>query len=210
MIVEYASGRDRWNSFWLRLTDGEYRNQFRELKRSNETYVLNFNKNGNNSFTTDGSKLFINYSLTDAAKAAGQTRYSLLKHEFEHGVQFEHGEIEFRSTELGWGTVDRDGNYYPMTSNKWTPSNYDRHDELKAHDAGARAPQFRSDNDRGRWLFEYDANGIRQNVPDPVRLQRIQNTPEYQRLPLGPLNNSNTERIKNYYQYALPYKLRLY
>ena len=206
MIVEYASGRDRWNSFWLRVFDSEYRRDFRELKKSEETYVIRYNMEGINQLTTDGNKLFINYSLTDKLKEIGNTRLSLLKHEFKHGIQFERGELGFENKDVGWGTVDRDGNYYEHR--KWTPINYDIYDELRAQDAGASAPFLKGGTEVSRWLFD-NINGNYQQVLEPVRLQRLLNTPRYQILPQAPLNNTNPERIKNYYQYALPYQLRL-
>ena len=205
-LIEYESFRDRWNSFWLRITDEEYRRQFKELKKSENIYVIKYNDDGKNHFSTDGNKLYVNYSLTDKAKEAGQTRLSLLKHEFEHGVQFEHGEIGFEHK--AWLKMDQNGNW--GEHREWRAVNYDISDELKAHDAAARAPQFKSDNDRGRWLFEYDATGKRQAVPESVRLQRLLTVPEYQRLPQTPMYNTNTEKVKDYYQYSLPYRLRLY
>ena len=207
MIVEYNSFRDRWNSFWLRVTDDEYRRQFRELKKSEEIYVINFNKEGVNNFATDGNKLFVNYSMTNKAKEAGNTIFSLLKHEFEHAVQFEHGEIGFENKDMGWGTVDRDGNYYEHR--KWSAINYDLHDELHAQDRMSKGTVWKGDSDRARWPYEY-INGEKRFALPQTRLERLQNTPGYNTLPLGPINNTNTERVKNSYQYALPYKLRLY
>ncbi|MDR0206084.1 MAG: hypothetical protein LBI45_02345 [Bacteroidales bacterium] len=207
MIVEYGSGRDKWHSFWLRVFDKQYREDFRELMRSEEIYVLNYNGDGKNHLSTDGNKLYVNYSMTDVAKKAGQSIYSLLKHEFEHSVQFEHGEIGFENKDMGWGTVDRDGNYFEHR--KWSAINYDVHDELNAHNKGASGTSWKSGTERSFWSREF-VNGEWRDVPKSTQLERLQNTPGYNTLPLGPINNTNTEKEKNYYKYALPYRLRLY
>ena len=207
MLVEYNSGRDRWNSFWLRVFDKQYREDFRELMRSEEIYVLNFNGDGKNNLSTDGIKLYVNYSMTNRAKEAGNNLLSLLKHEYMHGMQHLNGEIEFVNVDQGWGIVDRDGNYFEHR--KWTPVNNDIYKEIEAHDAGAKAPFLKGGTNISRWLFD-NIDGIYQQVPLSVKIERLQNTPEYKNLPVEHLYNKNKEKIKDYYQYALPYKIRLY
>ena len=59
---------------------------------------------GNNVLTTDGEKLYINYSAEQKQKDGegdGSTVFSVLRHEIEHAVQFEYGELGFGTNEKG-------------------------------------------------------------------------------------------------------------
>ena len=206
-IIEYESFRDRWRSFWLRITDEEYRRQFRELRRSREIYVIKYNDDGKNRLSTDGNKLFVNYSMTDEAKTYGETRYSLLKHEFEHAIQFEHGELGFEHKDMGWGTVDGNGNYFEHR--EWKPVNYDIFDELKAQDRGASGSSWKSGTERDLW-FKERVGDVWESTSESTRIERLRNTSGYHNLPIEHLNNQNDVKVKDYYFYLLPHKLRLY
>ena len=50
----------------------DFRNQVKELKKSEETYVFKFNNVAENNFTTDGEKLFINYSNIEKDSKTGK------------------------------------------------------------------------------------------------------------------------------------------
>ncbi len=116
--VKYNSFSDRVIVGLSSLTNSGFRQNFKDLKNSNETYVFKNNDKGDNSFTTDGNKLYINYSSTEKTRTEGQTIFSNLRHEITHGVQFEHGETGFKNTPKGWSAIL-----------------YDIFDELEAHDA---------------------------------------------------------------------------
>jgi RHS repeat-associated protein len=105
-------------------SDKEFRKQFRELRKSEETYVYNkVEGEGEGNTTTDGERIFINYSHSIEGKKSGNGKLTSLFHETEHAIQFEHGELGFVNTPIGWTPVFRD-----IT------------DELKAFQAGSRAP----------------------------------------------------------------------
>ena len=116
--VEYDSFFDRCYVFVARICSKGFRMRYNDLKDSKEVYVFNYNDNGDNKLTTDGEKLFINYSLDPASRKDGSTIISLLMHETEHAVQFEYGEIGFQKDESG----------------KWQSLNFDINDELKARE----------------------------------------------------------------------------
>jgi hypothetical protein len=195
-IVEYNSFRDRWNSFWLRVFDKEYREEFRELKRSEDIFVLNFNNEGKNSFTYDGQKTFINYSLTDKIKDAGETVFSLLRHETHHGWQLLQGELGFEYKEGGSGSIQIDGIWHNFKT--WQPANYDVFDERDAHTIGAGNFTWKSGTFRDEFRGMSDSkklDNIRERYPKIE--QNLQ------------LNNSVDEKIKDNRFYMYPYRSKL-
>ena len=198
--VEYNSFADRIIVGILKIFDGGFRKQFKELKKSKEEYVFNWNNDGDNSFTTDGNKLFINYSMADNGKSknAGQTIFSNLRHETTHGIQFEYGEIGFSFRGLGYGIVDRDGNYFEIK--KWQPVAYDLTDEYEAHNNQNFGFRWNGgkDDSRNQWTR---ANGEK-------RMQGLTNNPKYSGLTTEPLNCPNEQKIKTEYYYALPHRKR--
>jgi hypothetical protein len=193
MEVEYNSFKDKVVTFFARIVDKDFRAKFKKLKKSDETYVFNNNDKGNNSFSTDGNKLFINYSLTKEAKAAGQDMISMVKHETTHGVQFEHGELGFENTASGWSAIS-----------------YDIMDEYEAHTSqnGGSSITTIPGSSREWWKGSYDANNNFVERTPSERIESLQNVPNYGRLPLGPVNNSNSGKVKNNQFYMLPYKSR--
>ena len=135
--VEYSSLTDRFLVCIERVFNKGFRIRFQDLETSQETYVFNYNNDGINKLSTDGDKLMINYSLNDLNKKEGSTRLSLLKHETEHAVQFEYGE-------LGFVKVD----------DCWKPINFDINDELKARDFEASgAIKRNAQSIQSRWGF---------------------------------------------------------
>jgi RHS repeat-associated protein len=198
MEVEHETFKDKVNTFFARVFNSTFREQYKTLKKSDETYVFKNNKTGDNSFSTDGKKLYINYSKTEKTKAAGANIFSLLRHETEHGIQFEHGEIGFILG--GEGSLGGDGTFYP---HQWLVTNYDVGDELKAHDAGAMGTTMHG-TEMGDWLHDREGNP----VSEAVRRIKIQDKTAYKNLSPSPKNNTNTEKIKDFFQYALPYKPR--
>ena len=116
--VEYSSFQDRCFVLAARILSKGFRMRYNDLKDSKEVYVFNYNDKGINKLTTDGDKLYINYSVDQTSKKEGSTVISLLRHETEHAVQFEYGEVGFQK--------DKNG--------KWCSMNFDIDDELKARD----------------------------------------------------------------------------
>lgn len=198
--VEYNSFADRILVGLHRLFNGKFRQQFKELKNSEETYVFNKNNDGNNSFTTDGNKLYINYSIDDNGKSknAGQTVFSNLRHETTHAIQFEYGEIGFSFRGIGYGIIDRDGNYFELK--KWQPFAYDLTDEYEAHNNQNFGFRWNSgiNDSRSQW----------KKSNREIRMQGLQNTKGYVNLPNRPLNCPNDVKIKSDNYYALPHRDR--
>ena len=184
--VEYNSFADRIIVGVLRIFDNGFRKQFRELKKSEETYVFNKNNDGKNSLTTDGNKLFINYSMADDGKSKneGQTIFSNLRHETTHAIQFEHGEIGF-----------------VCSSGKWSPIAYDLADEYEAHNNQNRGYRRHNkvDNSRRKW----------NNVNKESKIRALRNVPAYSKLPIEQQNCPNKQKEHTSNSYALPYRKRL-
>lgn len=129
-IVEHSSFSDWVRTTWGRMTNTEFRQDFKTLKNSSETYVFNGSKlkdgtignpsDGASGFlSTDGNKLYINYGVGERSKTDGSGKFGNLFHETTHGVQFEDGKIGF-----------------VKQGDEWNPFNYDVYDELEALDAG--------------------------------------------------------------------------
>jgi|LSQX01.1.fsa_nt_gb hypothetical protein len=121
---------DRLFTLKERLFNRDFREKFKRLKNSKETYVFNYNNEANNTFTTDGDNLFINYSrkqkdsdgnILEGKDRNGHNLFSSLRHEQTHGDQFEHGELGFTKVK-----------------GEWAPMLYDIYDELEAYQAAAR------------------------------------------------------------------------
>lgn len=75
------------------------------------------------SISSDGAQINIKFKLIENSVTDG--KYTSLYHETEHGLQFEHGEIGFEKTEDGLWALD---------------ATYDVNDEVKAFEAGMKAP----------------------------------------------------------------------
>ena len=185
MEIEYNSFADRIIVFFSRIFNKDFRNHFKTLKKSEETYVFKKNNEGFNDFTTDGDKLYINYSINDTYKAEGQTIYSNLRHETTHGIQFEYGELGFKN--IGEGT--------------WIPISYDLTDELEAHN---------NQNGGFSWRTIYGSSREwwnREGTTDEDRMNVLQKTyPDI--LPFKLYNPEKTDRIKNEQYYLRPHQSR--
>ena len=185
--VEYNSFIDRLIVGLQKFFNKDFRKQFKELKKSDETYVFRKNKEGNNNFTTDGNKLYINYSMDDngESKKAGQTIFTHLRHETTHGIQFEYGELGF---------------VYNKQDNYWMPINYDIMDEYEA---------FNSQNYGFRWnTIDKSTRDIwtRKSTTTEYKIDALKKA--YPLIPLEPLENTNTEKRKDTKCYALPHRQR--
>ena len=194
--IEYNSFVDRLIVGLTRVFNSTFNAHFKELRKSQETYVFKKNDEGKNNFTTNGDKLFINYSTNDNGKSrqAGQTIFSHLRHETTHGIQFEHGEIGFQLKGVGWGILDRDDNYFEMMT--WQPVNYDLTDEYEAHT---------NQNLGFRMSSNYSSSQSQWNrASESERYNALSQIPQYQSLERNPINNTNTERIKSFTLYARP------
>jgi RHS repeat-associated protein len=192
MEVEFNSFKEKFHAFCERIFNLDFRNKFKELKNSEETYVFKYNTNSNNSFTTDGDKLYINYSnslkdqngnVLSGEDRGGYNLFTNLRHETTHGVQFEHGELGFSFTGNG--------------STGWEPILYDIYDELEAHRSGAGTSSWNSNNTRanfGNLSIEKQLLSIKQTYPKAEQFNTI--------------NTNRSEKIKNDNTFVLPYKLR--
>ena len=145
--IEYSSFKDELYVFAARILSKGFRVRYNDLKNSKETYVFNNNDKADNKLSTDGNKLYINYSLDEDSQKEGSTIISLLRHETEHAVQFEYGEVGFQKNEKG----------------EWKPLNFDLNDELKARDFEAGSTFIlNSKSIQGRWGVEGSDVGSRE------------------------------------------------
>ena len=149
--VEYSSFRDWFYVLTQRMFNKGFRLRYKDLRDSKEVYVFNNNDKGENKLTFNNEKIFINYSLGENEKKEKATVFSLLRHETEHAVQFEYGEVGFVRDDSG----------------KWRSLNYDIYDELKARDFEASSfiilnPQ----SIYGRWGSEGSALETREQQID--------------------------------------------
>ena len=192
MEVEYSSLMDRVFVFIERIANKGFRQRYNDLKKSDETYVFKHNNEGNNVLTTDGEKLYINYSADQKQKDGegdGSTVFSVLRHETEHAVQFEYGELGFGTNEKG----------------EWKPFNFDIHDEIRARDfeasnkIGLNAKALH--NLWGGFIDTYE-----KKIVALKEICRQNNKPMYE---MSKLHNGN-EKVKNSNTFALPYKERGY
>ncbi len=200
MEVEYNSFADKIRVGFLRIIDSKFRSQFKTLKNSKETYSFRGYKDSDEGyegdFSTDGNKLYINYNISSSEKD-GSNFCTNLRHETQHGVQFEEGRIGFELNDVG-GPVDRDGTYFP--NKQWTLTNYDVTDEKEAFNAGfSFGTVLNSGKINGRNLWK--------NASDEKRIFAINK--EYPELSTHQDESHNgNERIKTSNEYKMPYKRR--
>ncbi len=201
--VEYNSNIDIIIISAFRLVNSKFDNYVKILENSDDLYTFNYNEDGKNSFRYDGSSLIISYSPTDALSAEGATLTSLLMHETEHAMQFEHGEIGFSRNDLN-------GN--PLPGGRWRLIGYDLTDEWKAHDAEFRSIQ---DFDGPVNVTNYWGNPktdiMRNNVKTEFQqYMYLMDNKAYFDLPKGPINAPvNLDKtVKNKQTYIKPYKPR--
>jgi len=194
--VEYNSFIDRIIVGIKKTTDIHFEKSFNELEASSETYVFNFNTKGNSKLSTNGKKLFINYSITSDLRKNGDNIFSVLKHETEHGMQFQHGEIGFAvSLDIG-----KDGKMFT----EWKPVNYDINDELNATTIGfENGFVMNAQSVRGQWGNEGSEVETRQQ-----QINWLRDIKDYRNLS-GDFNvNTNREKIQTSTRYQMPYTLR--
>jgi RHS repeat-associated protein len=182
----------------------EFKADFKELKKSKETYVFSgSNTNENNNIGTDGKDVFINYQFNSTNNALGDGEATSLMHETEHAIQFEHGEIGFRN----------------VGKNTWTAINYDLTDEMGAMKAGSFASGTKIKNSKGNNTFQGDLRSLGSDFSKPsvtlsnarLILKWYKNNPKssYHGLEKSAYNNTQTnEKIKNTKYYMLPYTSR--
>ena len=184
-------------------SDNGFKQDFKVLKKSEETYVFNGvdGDGGGNTTTKDGQKVMINYSFNSQNNDLGTGKLTSLIHEAEHAVQFENGEIGFRKVS--------DGN--------WTAINYDITDELKAYQAASNS-KGSVHTRNGTNTFQGDMQNIATGISDPKTLSEKRNIllgyygnqPEYHAKLQGyvkdPLNNIQIKkRIQNGKFFMRPY-----
>ena len=191
--VEYSSAMDWIRVSFMRIVNSDFRVRFNDLKTSEETYVFNGYKavgEKGGEFTTDGDKLFINYNIW---RNEEQGTHSLvnLRHETEHAVQFEYGEIGFDRTN------NPEGNW------EHSAVNFDLMDEVKARDIGYFGWMWSSDpnkNVRNSWVAYSNS--------DLEKIEHLSKSEFYKNCSPTPLNNTNTTKIKTSTQYMLPHRPR--
>jgi hypothetical protein len=112
------------------LKNKDFKKTYDRLNESDVVYEFRYDgnletdKEKSGFISTDGNDIFLNYS--HKSKSVEQGELSTMFHEFEHGRQFEDGEIGFIKS----------------SSNSWVPDpeSYDIMDEVKAMRFGALAP----------------------------------------------------------------------
>jgi RHS repeat-associated protein len=181
------------------------------LEESDVTYSFNFlgeqnymdeGKNGSSkpgSFSSDGEKVYINFHQITYAPSDGE--FTSLIHETEHAMQFEHGELGFKKTNL----KDEDG------KNIWQPILYDIMDEVKAFEAGMSAPG--ASTDRLERYKGKDDEGKMEYVSKKSDQYKSMYKKAQERIKVGlPAEESNLssqkELIKNGSVFMKPYKER--
>ena len=192
-IVEYNSFEDKLIVFISRVFDRSFRDKFNELKNSNEVYVFAKryctveNMYSAKSFlSTDGEKIFVNYFLSNDDRLGGETIFTMLKHETEHAMQFEYGELGF---------VKRKGTWWPLA--------YDLSDEYNAKVEMYKGTLWRTGENYYTWK-------------NASKTQRIEGLHKYYGLlyyneenpQLIPINITFKERRQDSEIYALPYRPR--
>ena len=199
--VEYNSFVDRVIVGLLKIFDVDFRKQFKELKNSEETYVFNKNAAGINELSTDGKKVYINYSMNDGGKSkeAGQTIFSNLRHETTHAVQFEYGELGFSYRGAGYGIIDRDGNYFELK--KWLPMAHDITDEYEAHNFQNSGFVLNNGKNNFRNYWNHSSS--------EDRFRCLTSTNEYSQLPETPLNSPSNSKIKTDKMFIMPHRQRI-
>lgn len=191
--VEYSSFMDWVRVSFQRITNSGFRVRFNDLKASDEIYVFNGYKaegEKGGEFTTDGDKLFINYNTwrNDEQGTHGMVN---LRHETEHAVQFEYGEVGFDRTNNPKGNWDN------------SAVNFDLMDEVRARDVGYCGWNWNTDPDknvRNSWI----ANGN----SDQMKMEHLCRSAAYKNCPQTSLNNTNKIKIKSSTQYMLPHRSR--
>jgi len=174
-----------WRKF-----DASFDRRIVDLENSEETYVFKFNLK-KDEFTTDGNKLFINYTAK-SGKKQGNNLFSNIEHETEHAIQFEYGRIGFSRD----GTPDASGNFTPNLN--WKPENYDINDEVEAFSyAWEFGFKFSDNNARSDWTAG--------NTEDKINMLRGSYN-----LPTERLVNQNSKKIKNDFYFQMPYRNRNY
>jgi len=187
--VEHNSFKDKIYTAIAWVLSSEFRNNYKELSASEETYVFKSNKSNNSSFTTDGDKLYVNFSSKKASKSQGDNWYTDLKHETEHAMQFEYGEFGF------YGIICSIlGDEYKTS--KWRSINFDLHDEVKARDKGYSSTfVLNSDpnkSSKNSWKFDNPTfDEKKQILRDAGYKGEV------------PVNNSNPEKLKDNLYYML-------
>jgi hypothetical protein len=99
-----------------------------QLQASDVNYVVNVAEHaggGEGETTTDGQQIFLNINNVGGSGGETFSMNSRFAHEFEHGRQFDSGELGFRKDEK---------------TGKWEADklSYDIHDEVKAFEAQQR------------------------------------------------------------------------
>ncbi len=192
--VNYSSFTDWLMVSYQRIVNKDFRIRFDDLKASSEIYVFNgyYDKQSNGGeLTTDGKKLYINYNIC-SNKTQGTNCFVNLRHETEHAVQFEYGEIGF----------DRSNN----PNGNWDNSaiNQDLMDEVNARDVGYAGFVWNSqpdENVRNSWM----TYGVDNNQK---KMSHLQESKAYQSWSTSPLNNTNETKIQTSTQYMLPHRQR--
>ena len=203
--VEYNSFRDRVKVGVSSILSKDFRADLKELKKSDETFVFNGSKSGEGGhFSTDGDKLYINYTFNSTDSDLGSGRATSLFHETEHGIQFEHGEIGFINRGGGWSTLGLD-----IT------------DELGAMHAQTKAPGSRKYNIDGTKTFTGHLNDLtgtyNESTPNTtiqtdrtllLNFYRSQPTLNYHTIPSRVINSTSSNKVKNSSIFIKPYTLR--
>jgi len=214
-IVKYSSFKDRFKVALGRISSKEFNKSFKELKVSEETYIFKGSKRDledatntddikkrlDGYITTDGKNILINYLFDSRQPEAGSGKLTSLFHETEHGVQFEHGELGFLHAATDWKFLS-----------------YDLGDEMKAMQAGSKAPGTIYEFPNGKNTFQGDMSTIGTDLHNPVTFMQnaktllyyYRNQPDeiYHSLDQVEINNKSKHRLQNDRFYLRPYSPR--
>ena len=194
--VEYNALIDRIIVGFMKLTNPRFEKRFNELDASSETYVFNYNKEGKSKLSTNGKKLFINYSMTEGLRKDGDNIFSVLNHETEHAMQFQHGEVGFALS----FTMNNIG----QLNLEWKPVNNDINDEWNATNVGfSEGSTSNAQTVRGQW----GTSGSKVETRTQ-QINWLKEIPGYSTLSDDFKVNTNREKIQTKTRYQMPYTNR--
>jgi hypothetical protein len=198
-IVKHNSIRDKIKTSLARVLNKDFRNEYRELKNSAETYLFkgSTDKTESEEFHYDGgNNLIISYSFRPH-KSFGQGGNGGLFHETTHAIQFDNGEFGFA---------------FNPTIQKWSVVNGDIWEEYQAWNTMSETRTFDNYKD---WRSEKRKYGFDPRKTDSYawkindesgKIQFLRNRGYSEsEAPLLQVYNSNAVKFKTQSLYALPH-----
>jgi RHS repeat-associated protein len=108
--IKFDNKKDKLFVLMGRILNGDFRKDYRILKRSNEVYLFKSNNNDLGITRYNGKEIEINFPKRISEKNAqlGKSKFSTLYHETRHGVQFEDGRVGFYFDGVDWQVFNND------------------------------------------------------------------------------------------------------